>query len=46
MSWHELQIIVEVDDVNRIEALLRLTGAVAISLTCKNGEEILEPYPG
>ena len=46
MSWQELQIIVEVDDVNRIEALLRLTGAVAISLTCKNGEEILEPYPG
>ncbi|MDG2315787.1 MAG: 50S ribosomal protein L11 methyltransferase [Gammaproteobacteria bacterium] len=46
MSWHELQIIVETDDINRIEALLRLTGAVAISLTCKDGEEILEPYPG
>lgn len=46
MSWHELQIIVKVDDVDRIEALLRLTGAVAISLTCKNGEEIIEPYPG
>ena len=46
MSWHELQIAVEADDVNRIEALLRLTGAVAISLTSTNDQEIIEPAPG
>ena len=46
MSWHELQIVVETDDVNRIESLLKLTRAVAISLTSINDQEIIEPSPG
>lgn len=47
MSWQELQITVDADEVPRTEALLRLAGALAISLTAEEErDELLEPPPG
>lgn len=46
MPWHELQINVTPNELTRIEAFLRLTGAEAISLAGNDGHEIIEPAPG
>ena len=46
MSWQELRIVVGGPEVPRVEALLRLAGAVAISLAGESEQELLEPPPG
>ena len=46
MSWQELQIVVGAHEVPRVEALLTLAGAVAISLGGESEQELLEPPPG
>ena len=46
MSWQELRIVVGGPEVPRVEALLKLAGAVALSLAGESEQELLEPPPG
>jgi len=46
VNWQLLELSLSADDLPRVETLLRLAGAQAISLNDAAGEEILEPAPG
>ncbi len=46
MNWQLLELSLSADDLPRVETLLRLAGAQAISLNDAAGAEILEPAPG